>query len=398
MLKSMTVEDNLDRLFYLTPLVIYTPADYAGEDAVFQFELEAGGRTFHYFLDIRNGGMSYSRGEHPNPDATVETTADEWLGIANQTVNPALSIMLGRTRVKGNMGLFKALGKALNVNSIRFRDEAEEWEEPRATKWEKPEKILVINGSPRAKNGYTYFFLKRLIDGMESAGSKVEEIDVYDRDVSFEPCRGCFSCWERKGEGKCVIGDGAAAIVDGIFDSYLTVYAFPVYIDSVPARLKALLDRQFIFLENQFSRIGATTRHPFYRRPRERYTAMFATNGFPEIEHFDPLKEMFRSNARGFKAPLVAEIVRPGATALYEEPTLFSHLQSVQEALVMAGSELALSGGVSKRLLRRISSLPRNYTKDAWYFMANRFNKLERKRPPEAGSGVTPEVPPAARA
>ena len=388
MLKTMSEEENLDRLFYLTGPVIYTPGNFIDKDVVYQFNLEGKEKEHSYYLAIMDRKMEYRKGRHPRPDLIVGTTVDEWLKIANQTANPAKSILLGRTRIKGEMRLFRALGKALSVNSIRFRDEAEEWEKPKGRRWEKPGRILVINGSPRARNGYTHYYLRQFIDGIEGAGVEAEEIDIYDKSIGFEPCRGCFACWEGKSEGKCVMNDGASEIVKRIFESYLTIYAFPVYIDSVPARLKALMDRQFITMKNQFSRFGKITRHPFYRPAIERYTAMFATNGFPEREHFEPLSEMFRRNARSFRAPLIAEVIRPGATALYEEPTLYPHLLTVSEALKQAGRELAVGGRVPGKLLKVISSLPRNYTKDAWYFMSNRFNKLENKRPPQIERGA----------
>jgi multimeric flavodoxin WrbA/putative sterol carrier protein len=384
MLKAMSAEENLDRLFFLTSRMIFSPEKYRGRDAAFQFDLSEDGATHRYSLEIRDGEMRDAKGAHPKPDLIVRTGVREWLGIANQTVNPVLSMLGGRMKVIGDLGLFRALARSLDVNMTRYRDEAEPWEKPGRIAWRRPEKILVCNGSPRARRGYTYYYLSRFIDGMRSTGAEVEEIHLYEKNVCFDACRGCFGCWKIGNEGNCALNDDGAPIVRKIFDSYLTVYAFPVYIDSVPARLKALMDRQFIMLKNQFMRRGDATRHPFYAEPKERYAAMFATNGFPEKVHFEPVRALFEANARGFRAPLIAQVIRPGAEALYEEPTLFPHLKLVEKSITEAGRELAEEGGVRGKTLEAVASMPRGYTKDAWYFMANRFNRLERKRPNEA--------------
>lgn len=61
--------------------------------------------------------------------------------------------------------------------------------------------ILVVNGSPRGKQGNTYILQEAFMRGAVSAGARVEEVFLKSKKIS--PCIGCMSCWI-KTPGKCV--------------------------------------------------------------------------------------------------------------------------------------------------------------------------------------------------
>lgn len=241
--------------------------------------------------------------------------------------------------------------------------------------WKKPDKVLVINGSPRKDEGFTFFYLQHLLKGFEEAGAEVEVVNVYDKRINIEPCRGCFTCWT-KTNGVCVINDDANELLKKIDNVYLTVYAFPLYISSIPAKLKALFDRRFIFLQPFFIPYHNLTRHPL-RNKKERYMVLFSVCGFSEIEHFKPLLETFKGIARNSHTPLIATILRPGAEALYGFPYGRDYLKKVLDSLEQAGREIIEKGKVSKNVTKAIS---KNYIPLAtWREGANLSWYLKRR-------------------
>jgi len=219
--------------------------------------------------------------------------------------------------------------------------------------------------------------LQYLIKGIEQTGTGVEVVDIYDTKFNIEPCRGCFACWT-KTNGECVIEDEANELIDKVNDTDLNIFAFPLYINSIPAKLKAFLDRQFISVMPVFVPYNNLTRHPL-RNTKERYMALFSISGFPEIEHFRPVVETFQGIASNSHRPLIATILRPGAQALYGRPTCRNYLREVLASLKQAGKELVEKGKVSKVILKSISS-DYGISKNSWRTYTNLYWSLETKK------------------
>lgn len=103
-------------------------------------------------------------------------------------------------------------------------------------------KILVINGSPRGEKSNTLKLTNAFLDGYKSA--KDCEIEVVAlKEKKIEPCLGCFGCWTGS-PGKCVIKDDVRDISIKMFASDLVIYSFPLFYYSLPAKLKAFVERQ----------------------------------------------------------------------------------------------------------------------------------------------------------
>ena len=100
-------------------------------------------------------------------------------------------------------------------------------------------KVLLINGSPRAK-GNTYTALHEMEVTFQAEGIETEIIHVGNKDI-----RGCIGCRQCKKNGKCVFDDivnetaPKFAACDGI------VVGSPVYYASANATLVAFLTRLF---------------------------------------------------------------------------------------------------------------------------------------------------------
>ena len=72
------------------------------------------------------------------------------------------------------------LNKLFSQEIPGIDDQIKDYEDPKKRKWNKPKKVLIINGNPRMKAGFTYFYLRPLIKGIEKADVIVEIVDVYD--------------------------------------------------------------------------------------------------------------------------------------------------------------------------------------------------------------------------
>jgi putative NADPH-quinone reductase/putative sterol carrier protein len=381
MLEMPTAKESLGFLFRIMAEQ-YDDVRYPDFKAVYQFELEEDGETYCFVISIADGKAVVGEGRHESPSITMIASVAIWLDIASGRLNGAWGLITSKYRIVGPLHylikLNKLFTKELTKSEMPGMDEGiDDFELKPQKSWKKPKKVLVMHGSPRGRDGVTWFYLRYLIQGMEQAGVEVETIHLYDKELTIEPCRGCFLCWTKK-NGKCVIKDDANELTEKVANSYLTIYAFPLYIDSMPAKLKAFLDRQFITVMPVFVPYGNLTRHPLWNL-RERYMALFAISGFPEIEHFKPVIETFRGISRNSHKPLVAEIVRPGAPALYVAPPYRNHLKRVVASLRQAGQDLAEKGGIAKNILNAISS---DYavSKAAWRNNANFFWYREARR------------------
>lgn len=98
-------------------------------------------------------------------------------------------------------------------------------------------RVLCICGSPR-RDGNSARLLDALEAGARSAGATTERVDVAD--VAIEPCSACGGCSET---GVCVLEDGMGEIGRLLDSADAVAVATPIYFASVPAQLKALLDR-----------------------------------------------------------------------------------------------------------------------------------------------------------
>ena len=108
-------------------------------------------------------------------------------------------------------------------------------------------KILVLSGSPRV-NGNTDILVSSFVKGAEK-NHDVEIISVHD--VNVNPCVGCNSCFDRKGN-ECFQNDDMALIYNKLEETDILVIASPVYFYGLSAQLKAVIDRLHTPKRNRF--------------------------------------------------------------------------------------------------------------------------------------------------
>lgn len=100
-------------------------------------------------------------------------------------------------------------------------------------------KVLLINGSPRAK-GNTAYALCQMAEVFASQGIETQTIQVGNQDI-----RGCVACGGCAKAGKCVFDDAVNEAAEAFREADGLVLASPVYYASANATLVAFADRLF---------------------------------------------------------------------------------------------------------------------------------------------------------
>lgn len=103
-------------------------------------------------------------------------------------------------------------------------------------------KIVVITGSPRAK-GNSAAMAAAFVKAAEEKGHTVTRFDAAQMDI--KGCRACCSCYKT---GKaCSFGDDFNKIAPAVEEADGVVFAMPVYWYTMPAQVKAVLDKFYSF-------------------------------------------------------------------------------------------------------------------------------------------------------
>ena len=104
-------------------------------------------------------------------------------------------------------------------------------------------KILGICCSPRLR-GNTETMLQEALAKAQEEGAEVELVTLAGKTIS--PCDGCNSC--RK-TGECHIKDDLQDIYPKLLEADGIIFGTPVYMGTVCAQAKMLIDRTYVWLE-----------------------------------------------------------------------------------------------------------------------------------------------------
>lgn len=210
-------------------------------------------------------------------------------------------------------------------------------------------KILVLNGSPKKEKSDTMHITRAFLDGMnEITKNEIKVINVIERHIEY--CTGCFSC--KRNGGTCIFHDDMGEILNDILESDLLLLSFPLYCYSMPAPLKALIDRTMPLSSMAMKKVGERYEHIGQADFSKLRYLMICGCGFPNSSHnFEPavtgFKLMFPNNhtiitvpeSPMFNAPEAAEVTKP-------------RLELVKKA----GAQYAESGKIENELLSVIGS------------------------------------------
>ncbi|MGV8905114.1 MAG: flavodoxin family protein [Acetobacterium sp.] len=103
-------------------------------------------------------------------------------------------------------------------------------------------KIVVLTGSPR-KKGNSFAMTDAFVNACKEKGYDVQRFDTALMNISG--CTACESCYRT--EKACIYNDDFNIIAPAIEAADAVVFSCPVYWYSIPAQLKAVIDKFFSF-------------------------------------------------------------------------------------------------------------------------------------------------------
>ena len=113
-------------------------------------------------------------------------------------------------------------------------------------------KVLVINGSPRAK-GCTARALEEVVKVLNAEGIETELMQLGAQDI-----RGCLACGGCRGTHRCVIDDAVNKAADKLRECEGLLVGSPVYYASPNGTLLSFLDRLFHSAASEmYMKVGA---------------------------------------------------------------------------------------------------------------------------------------------
>ena len=204
-------------------------------------------------------------------------------------------------------------------------------------------KILAIQGSPRPKKSNTEILLQEFLKGARSQGAETET--VYLKEKEIHSCVGCYTCWA-KTPGVCIFKDDMPELLEKVKGCDIIVYATPLYNFNMTSLLKAFQERLLPLLDPHLIKTGETYRHP-PRYEVNRKIVFISNCGFPEVSHFDGLRQVFRHIERNGGAPIIGELLMPAGELLKQEG-MREKTQDVLQFAHRAGVEVIRDGKVSK--------------------------------------------------
>jgi multimeric flavodoxin WrbA/putative sterol carrier protein len=204
-------------------------------------------------------------------------------------------------------------------------------------------KILAVQGSPRPKASNTEILLREFLKGARTQGAETET--VYLKEKAIHACVGCFTCWT-KTPGVCVFKDDMPELLEQVRSCDVLVYATPLYNYNMTSLLKAFQERLLPLLDPHLIKTAGAHRHP-QRYAVNRKIVLISNCGFPEVSHFDGLRQVFRHMERGGGGPIIGELLMP-AGELLKNKGMGEKFAGALEAACRAGVEVVRDGRVSK--------------------------------------------------
>lgn len=210
-------------------------------------------------------------------------------------------------------------------------------------------KILVLNGSPKAKSD-TMVLTNSFLRGIEKTGThEIHIIDIIKKNIA--PCRGCFGCWQI-GNGQCVINDDQNEILKLYPEMDLIIWSFPLYCYGMPGHMKTVLDRTIPLIQKRMEVKDGRTQHTSSVDFSKIHGVVICGCGFPNYEHnFEGIQRQCELAFGNLVQIYVPE------TPLLNIPEAEPVAKTKREAFEKAGEEYVKSFSLSPKTIENLQSL-----------------------------------------
>ena len=148
-------------------------------------------------------------------------------------------------------------------------------------------KILILNGSPRARGSNTDRLLAPFAEGASSQGAEITM--RYVAEMNIRDCQGCFGCWVAT-PGQCHILDDMPALIEEILNADSVVWASPLYHFGITASLKRVMERTLPLAQPEIVDDGKGCHHPSRYEGRDPRWLWVMNCEFPDVQHYDAVK------------------------------------------------------------------------------------------------------------
>ncbi len=143
-------------------------------------------------------------------------------------------------------------------------------------------KIVILNGSPRAK-GNTAAMIREFVKGAEEAGNSITEFNL--QQMNIRPCIGCLAGGKNP-DSPCTQKDDMDPVYAAYREADVVVLASPLYYWSFSGQLKVAIDRLF-----------AVTEANNWQSP-QKACAMLIAAGDESAENFAPMISYYETMTR----------------------------------------------------------------------------------------------------
>lgn len=206
-------------------------------------------------------------------------------------------------------------------------------------------KFLAIQGSPRPREtSNTEVILLEFLKGVQSQGAETETI--YLREKKIHHCISCYTCWF-KTPGVCGFKDDMPELLEKVRKCDVRVYATPLYNSTLTSLFKGFQERLLPLVDPHMIKPEGIYRHP-QRYDLNQRMVLVSTCGFPEISHFDSLRNLFQGVERQGQLPLIGWVFVPAAGILLKNEHMRKEVKGILQAVFQAGVEVVREGRISK--------------------------------------------------
>ncbi len=175
-------------------------------------------------------------------------------------------------------------------------------------------RLTAFNGSPRGAAGNTARLLERFLDGFNSVQGNSSEVAVLARAKELDDHLRAFA------------------------DAKLVLLAFPLYVDAMPAVVKAFIEG----LE------------PFCGREGNPPVLFLVHSGFPEASHSRPVEKYLERLARRLGCRYRGTMIKPGTEGVRHMPEAMNRKLFGQ--LAALGRRLGSGDGLDPSIVRQMAS------------------------------------------